>query len=133
MRKIENIQYSKYEECILDIYLPECDKFSVFVYFHGGGLEADDKIKAEPLAKYLTKHGIAVVSANYRMYPCAVYPEFIQDAAAAVSWTKKHIGEYGDCQGIFVGGSSAGAYLSMMLCFDKRYLAPYALLPTEID
>ena len=34
---------------------------------------------------------------------------------------------------MFVGGSSAGGYLSMMLCFDKRWLAPYGIDPVSID
>ena len=133
MKTVSNVRYSKYDECVLDIYLPEKDTFSVFVFFHGGGLEAKDKITAEPSARVLTKRNIAVVSANYRMYPSAVYPEFIRDAAAAVAWTKAHISEYGKCEKIFVGGSSAGGYLSMMLCFDKKYLAPYGIAPTDID
>ena len=67
------------------------------------------------------------------MYPTAVYPEFIRDAAAAVAWTYKNIGTYGNCKKFYVGGSSAGGYLSMMLCFDKSYLAPYNIDPAGID
>ena len=33
---------------------------------------------------------------------------------------------------IFVGGSSAGGYISMMLCFDNKYLAPHKIKPTDI-
>ena len=39
---------------------------------------------------------------------------------------------YGKVKNIFVGGSSAGGYLSKMLCFDKRWLAPYGIKPTDI-
>lgn len=116
----------------LDIYLPECEEFSVFIYFHGGGIEAGSK-EADPLAKSLTSHNIALVSANYRMYPTAVFPEFVRDAAAAVAWTFKNISQYGKCSKFYVGGSSAGGYLSMMLCFDKSYLAPYKIHPTQIN
>ena len=31
------------------------------------------------------------------------------------------------CDKLYVGGSSAGGYLSMMLCFDKKYLASVGL------
>ena len=133
MRKVENIKYSKFDECVLDIYLPDEDSFSVFVYFHGGGLEAEDKSMADPIAKVLTQHKIAVVSANYRMYPTASYPDFLRDGAAAVAWTREHISEYGECNKIFVGGSSAGGYISMMLCFDKKYLMTYGISPMDID
>ena len=117
----------------LDIYLPDNDSFKVFLYFHGGGLEAGRKGAAGVFAEGFTNSGIAVVSAEYRMYPTASYPEFIKDAAAAVSWVFKNMGEYGNIEGIYVGGSSAGGYISQMLCFDKKYLAPFKLNPMDIS
>lgn len=128
MKSYENINYgiTGHPQQVLDIHLPECDTFPVFVYFHGGALEVGDK-RHDALAKTLTDRGIALVSANYRMYPHAAYPDFIRDAAATVAWVKKHITEYGSCSGIYVGGSSAGAYLSMMLCFDKRWLGAHIM------
>lgn len=112
----------------LDLYLPDTDSFSLFVYFHGGGLEHGDKaFRNHRFCEYLTARGIAVASANYRMYPDAAYPDFICDAAAAVAWCHSHIAQYGNCRKIFVGGSSAGGFLSMMLCFDPRYLRNYGI------
>ena len=116
----------------LDLYIPDCEEFSVFVYFHGGGLESGDKGDVPELIEYLISKNIAVVSANYRMYPTAVFPEYLRDAAGAVAWVKNHIGEYGKCEKIFVGGSSAGGYISMMLCFDGKYLAPYGINPADL-
>lgn len=135
MKLIKDICYGKYDfdRRKLDIYLPDEKEFPVFIYFHGGGIEAGDKDIAEVMATELANSGIAVVSANYSLYPDAVYPDFIRDAAAAVAWTKKHINEYGKCEKFYVGGSSAGGYLSMMLCFDKKYLAPHKLSPMDID
>lgn len=54
--------------------------------------------------------------------PDAAFPDFLEDAAAAVAWTMKHIGAYGKATDFFIGGSSAGGYITQMLCFDKRYL-----------
>lgn len=125
MRIFKNISYSSFDECTLDIYLPEEKEFSLFVYFHGGGLDHGDKSGAEIFAKFLTDRNIAVVSANYRLYPQAQYPDFIKDAAAVVDWASKNISEYGNCEKIYIGGSSAGAYISMLLQFDKKYLDMY--------
>jgi dipeptidyl aminopeptidase/acylaminoacyl peptidase len=61
------------------------------------------------------------------MYPQVIYPQFIYDSAEAISWVEKNIGEYGKCEGVYVGGSSAGAYISMMLCFDDKYLKRYGV------
>ena len=135
MKKIENIYYTNNnsDAQTLNIYLPESDSFKVFLYFHGGGFESGRKEAAENFVEDLISANIAVVSADYRMYPYARYPEFIIDGAAAVAWVKKNISEYGNCEALYVGGSSAGGYLTQMLCFDKRYLAPFKLSPMDID
>lgn len=127
MELLKDICYAKreHEELLLDIYLPDAETFPVFIYFHGGGFENGSKLKAERFAQYLTNRGIAVVSANYRMYPNAKYPDFIEDAAEAVHWVSENINNYGKCEKMFVGGSSAGGYLSMMLCFDPRWLSKF--------
>ena len=134
MKTLKNICYTElgHKNQVLDLYLPESDEFSVFVYFHGGGLEAGSKDTGEIMAEYLTERNIALVSADYRMYPEAAFPDFLRDAAAAVSWTFKNIGSYGKCDKIYVGGSSAGGYISLMLCFDKKYLAPFKIKPMDI-
>lgn len=131
MKLVNDIRYSDYPECILDIYLPECNEFSVFIYFHGGGFEEGDKTQGKIMAEYLVKHNVAVVSANYRMYPDAKYPDFIIDAAACVSWVYSNIKNYGICDKIYIGGSSAGGYLSQMLCFDGKYLGAHGLKPMD--
>ncbi len=80
----------------------------------------------------MTDHGIAVVSANYRMYPDAKYPDFLEDAAVAVKWVFDNMGSYGKVTDIYVGGSSAGGYMSQMLCFDKHWLEAEGLCPMDI-
>ncbi len=132
MRTIKDISYGEFTEQMLDIYLPEKDSFNVFVYFHGGGLESCDKSDFKLFCNYLAENGVAVVSANYRMYPSAHYPDFLCDAAKAVAWVFENIGKYGEAEGIYVGGSSAGGYISQMLCFDESYLAEYDIKPIDI-
>ena len=121
MRIEKDIIYSAAhpDACRLDVYLPDTGAPGrTFVYFHGGGIEGGDKDFLQLHAPVLTERGAAVISANYRMYPAAKFPDFVVDAAAAVAWAAKNLpGE------VYVGGSSAGAYLSMMLYLDRRYLA----------
>lgn len=133
MQALTDICYSKENGLCLDVYLPEMESFPVFLYFHGGGIERGDKAKGVKLfCEHLTARGIAVVSANYRMYPIAKYPEFLEDAACATAWVFENMKNYGEITGIYVGGSSAGGYISQMLCFDKRYLAKHGIAPTDI-
>ena len=130
MQKFKDISYGNEK---LDLYLPENKDFDLFVYFHGGGLERGDKANRPHIFEYLAACGVAVASVEYRKYPDAKYPDFIEDAAQSVAWLKKNISAYGNCKRIFVGGSSAGGYLSMMLCFDNRWLGEYGIDPMEID
>lgn len=134
MRSVLDLPYGSHPLQKLDLHLPdENGAFPVFVYFHGGGFEKGDKSRHEILMRHLTSLGIAVANANYRMYPEAKFPNFIEDGAAAVAWVTRHFSDYGTKKSLYVGGSSAGGHLSALLCFDKRYLAAHGLSPLEID
>lgn len=117
----------------LDLHLPESDVYDLFVYFHGGGLTAGNRGGVEVFAKTLAERGIATATVEYRLYPEAKFPDFIEDGADAIAWLKENIHAYGSCQRMYVGGSSAGGYISMMLCFDDRFLAKVGMKPTDID
>ena len=121
----------------LELHLPENGVFPLFIYFHGGGLVGGGVTACRNFAETLCKRGIGVLGVQYHLYPkegCGDvhYPMYIDDCAAAVKWAFEHIGEYGDCTGIYAGGSSAGGYISMMLCFDKTHLAKYGIAPTDL-
>lgn len=130
MQKFENISYGNEK---LDLYLPENKDFDLFVYYHGGGLERGDKASRPHIFEHFVSCGVAVASVEYRKFPDAQYPDFIEDAAQSVAWLKENISAYGNCKRMFVGGSSAGGYLSMMLCFDGRWLGKYGIDPIDID
>ena len=130
MTSIYDLEYK--ENLYIDLHLPKGDSFDLFVYFHGGGLCGGDRKGVEVFAKTLAKRNIATASVEYRMYPEAKFPDFIEDGAAAIRWLKDNISTFGSCGRIFVGGSSAGGYISMMLCFDDRYLNAVGIKPTDI-
>lgn len=125
-----NIQYyddavnrtDKYisDRCVLDIYYPkEIKNFPTIVWFHGGGLVEGEKW----IPEVLKEKGFAIVAVNYRFYPKVKAPKYIEDAASAVAWTFNNIESYGgDPSLVFVSGSSAGGYLTLMVGMDKRWL-----------
>ncbi len=108
------------ERCVVDIYYPKNIKgFSTVIWFHGGGLTGGSK----ELPEGLKDKGFCVVSVNYRLSPKVKAQQCIEDAAAAVAWTFKNINSYGgDTSLIFVSGHSAGAYLTLMVGLDKKWL-----------
>lgn len=112
-------------QCKLDIYYPKDKKnFATIIWFHGGGITGGSK----ELPKPLLEKGYAVVGVGYRLSPKVNAPAYIEDAAAAIAWTFKHISKYGgNTKLIFVSGHSAGGYLGMMVGLDKKYLNKYGI------
>lgn len=119
-RDVETLDDYAASRCVVDVYVPEgVQDFPTIVWFHGGGLTQGEK--SIPAA--LKGHGIAVVSAGYRLNPQVKAPVYIEDAAAAIAWTFRNISKYGGSdQKIFVSGHSAGGYLTLMTGLDQKWL-----------
>lgn len=67
------------------------------------------------------------------MYPDAHFPDFIEDSAAAIAFVIKNIKSYGGSGKVYVSGESAGAYITMMLCMDHRYLEKVGVKQEQIS
>lgn len=121
------------ERCKLDIYAPEnkpVKRLPVIVWFHGGGITAGNKSDFPKLIKELD---IIFVTANYRLSPRIKAATAIEDAAAAVAWTFENIEKFGgDKDKIYIGGHSAGAYLSGMVGFNPDFLKKYKMSNLDI-
>ena len=130
-RQVNDISYTSktdaysLERLKLDIYHPDgVTGCPVVIWFHGGGLEGGSK----EIPAQLREKGIVVVGVNYRLLPRVTVREILDDAAEAVAWVFRHIADYGgDTHKIVVTGHSAGGYISMMLCLDKKWLAAYGV------
>ncbi len=118
------------ERCRLDIYYPENQSgFPTVVWFHGGGITAGNKF----IPEQLKEKGVAVVAVNYRLSPKVKAPVYIEDAAAAIAWTMKHIAAYGgDPEAVFISGHSAGGYLASMVGMDTTYLEKHDLKANDL-
>ena len=123
MRQILDVPYGKKPVQLLDWYLPDEEGFDLIIWFHGGGLKTGSRNGAvgQSLANSAVSHGFGFVSVEYSMYPEARYPDFINDSAEAVAFVLAHMEEYGAKRAV-VSGSSAGAYLTMMLAMNPAYL-----------
>ena len=131
----------------MDIYQPAGDTASIrplIVFAHGGSFISGDKTNIDQvnLCTHFAKRGYVTATVNYRLgmsFPLdsisatrAVY-RAVQDMKAAVRFFRKdaattntyHI----DPNVIFVGGSSAGAFMALHLA----YLDQYSELPSAID
>ncbi len=126
-----NTDAYKAQRCKLDILnIPSTCGFPTLVWFHGGGISAGDK---KQMPQNLMGKSFAIVRPNYRLSPKIKAHEAIDDAAEAIAWVFNNIEKYGgDKAKIFVGGHSAGAYLSGMAAFAPSYLNKFGIKNTDI-
>jgi acetyl esterase/lipase len=109
----------------LDVYRPvepRATPAPVVVFFYGGSWSNGDRGDYRFVGQMLAQAGFVTVIPDYRIYPEAKFPTFLQDGAKALRWTQDHIAALGgDPQRLFLMGHSAGAYNAMMLALDRRY------------
>lgn len=131
-----DIRYSDGARHELDVYVPSNVDGAVrpvVVFFYGGGWETGRRERYRFVANALTRENFVAVVPDYRVYPDAVFPGFIVDAAKAVRWTKDHIAHFGgDPRRIFVMGHSAGAHIAAMLALDAQYLKSVGMTRAEL-
>lgn len=120
-----DIAYGQQARQKLDVYTPSesAAGHPVVVFFYGGSWQTGDKEGYRFVGQALASRGITAVLPDYRLYPDVSFPAFVEDGAAAVAWTRRHIAEYGGgaCQ-IFVAGHSAGAHIAGLLATNDDYL-----------
>ena len=129
MKKIK-IQYDK-KPIIneLDLYLTDNPKATV-IHFHGGGFVEGDKCDPQiiEIAEEFINRGYNFAAVNYSLYPDAKFPLYLFEAAKAIKEVTNHLKD----SDIYVSGTSAGAYIAMMLAFNKEYLASVNINPLDI-
>ena len=124
------VPYADGDRHSLDIYRPARTDAPVVVFLYGGGWKAGDRSMYRFVGAALADRGFLVVIPDYRVYPEVRFPAFVDDAAAAVAWTKAHVGGYGGDPGrMFLMGHSAGAHIAAMLTLDKSFLGRVGLDP----
>ena len=120
MKREFNLNF--YKDLYMDLFLPDSEEFFTIIHFHGGGLVEGDKGDAHQFCEHLAKQGFAVASANYSLITDKKFPQCLEDASHAVKYLKDNISKFGKSKGIIVSGQSAGAWITLMLCFDHKYL-----------
>ncbi|GAA4870586.1 alpha/beta hydrolase [Luteimonas vadosa] len=109
----------------LDVYRPRDASTAapVVVFFYGGSWKRGSRDQYRFVGSRLAEHGVLAIVADYRTFPRAGFPAFMDDAAAAVAWAKRNAaGHGGDPGRLFIAGHSAGAQIAGLLGTDKSYL-----------
>ena len=111
----------------VDIFAPgnttSAARLPVVIFFHGGGWAKGSRDTYGFAGRAFSSEGFVTVVAGYRLVPEGRYPVFMEDAAAAVRWTRATIAQHGgDPNRIILAGHSAGAHIALLLALDPRWL-----------
>lgn len=94
------------------LFVPDEPK-AMFLHIHGGGWILGrphmSDLGNEDMAK---RHGLAVLSVDYRLAPEHPYPAGPDDCEASAAWLLEHGPERWGTDKMFIGGESAGGHLA---------------------
>jgi acetyl esterase/lipase len=119
------LAYGKAPRQRFDLYLPKdlSGPAPVLLFFYGGAFRAGRRSEYRVVGEAFASKGIIVAVADYRIYPEAHFPDFLDDGAAALAGVHARAAEFGgDPTRIFLAGHSAGAYIAVMLAANPAYL-----------
>lgn len=120
-------------ERLIDLSLPDAPAERILVWFHGGGLVSGTRHIDPAWARFVTDRRCALASVEYRLAPKARHPDWLEDAAAAVRWTRDQVAASGATDvPLFLAGHSAGAWVALMTGMEARWLAAEGIALDEI-
>ncbi len=127
LRRLQGLAYGQHPRQRLDVYLPHpapaAGARALVVFLYGGSWQAGTRADYLFVGEALASRGCVVVVPDYRVYPEVVFPGFVDDAAAALSWAREHAPRFGvDPARLFLMGHSAGAQIATLLATDDAYL-----------
>lgn len=121
---LRDIAYGSEPRARLDLYIPEglAAPAPVLLFFHGGSWQSGSKTFYRFFGQAFASVGIIVAVADYRLYPQAKYPIFVEDGAAAFRFVHAEIARHGgDPARLFLSGHSAGAFIAAMLACNPVF------------
>lgn len=130
-----SVVYAPEHALALDVFEPRGAKgpAPTVVFFYGGGWRDGERAQYRFVGRALAERGVLAIVADYRTYPQAAFPGFMDDAARAVAWARAHAGRHGgDPSRLYLAGHSAGAQIAALLATDRRYLRAHGLDPAAL-
>ena len=124
--------YGKGARQTLDVYAPPTATGAepVAVFFYGGSWDSGRRADYAWAGRAVAARGFLTLVPDYRLYPEVVFPDFLDDCAAAVRWAVDNARALGgDPDRVVLIGHSAGAYNAAMLALDPRYLQAAGVEP----
>lgn len=127
----DGIPYGEGPRNRIDVHAPRgANGAPAVVFFYGGSWETGDRGMYRFLGAALAAAGVVCMIPDYRVWPAAGFPGFMQDGARAVAWARAHAAEHGgDPRRLFLMGHSAGAQIATLLALDAGFLPSLGVRP----
>lgn len=131
-----SVEFAPAQGLSLDVYRPQGagrTAAPVVVFFYGGGWTRGERAHYRFVGRRLAQNGVLAIVADYRLYPQARFPGFVEDGAKAVRWARDNAAAYGgDAGRLYVMGHSAGAQVGGLIASDARYLGAEGMQRSEL-
>jgi acetyl esterase/lipase len=133
----EGVGYGPNPRQKLDVYQPATPAppggWPVVVFFYGGSWHWGNRAEYTFAGEALASRGVLALIADYRLYPEARYPDFLDDSAMATAYALREARRLGgNPQRVYVMGHSAGAYNAAMVALDERWLKAQGHSPASL-
>jgi len=125
VRMTRGLAYGENPRQLLDFYYPARRRgvLPAVVFFYGGSWQEGDRTDYAFVGNLLARCGFVVAVVDYRLFPEARFPAFVEDCAAATQYVLDHGPGYGvDVKQVFLLGHSAGAYNAVMLALHPDFM-----------
>lgn len=123
--KEEMVAYGDHEQQVILVYppYPGVQPRKTAIYFiHGGGWSMGNPSQYRFVGRFFAKLGYPTILAGYRLVPEFIFPTQIEDVASGLTTGLATLKKFGvSVSQIVMGGHSAGANLTSLLCYDRNY------------
>lgn len=112
-----DVRYGAGARQLLDVFpadRPDASSAPIHVHVHGGFFRMGHKSSVSCMAQPFVAAGVSCVMPTYDLAPAVSVETIVAQVLDAVEWVYRNGASFGNPDGIFVSGSSAGAHLCAM-------------------
>lgn len=119
VRREAGLAYGPLPRHRMDLYTPDtvAPDAPALLFLHGGGWVSGSRADYGFVGVALARLGAVVGVADYRLWPQAGFPAFVEDGALAARWLATHARG----RRLIVIGHSAGAFTAAAIALDPRW------------
>ncbi len=130
----DEVKWGDKDQFFLSYLSPSRKSDTLVIYIHGGGWNAGTPRDFHFIGQRIALEGYDCIMPGYRKTPAFHYQEISEDIFVGYTQIQKYLKEKSrDYSKIVMIGSSAGAHLGALLCFDRERQKTYGISADDFD